>query len=130
MAKKGTIVFVDDDPIILETLEIELEQIYGNKYIFESAMNAKEALDIINVNKQSDKTISLVISDWLMPGMKGDEFLIEVYKRWPDIRCMMLTGQANEESIQNAINNSGMTICLRKPWTKEELIITIKNVLS
>ena len=65
-----------------------------------------------------------------LAGMKGDEFIIEVYKRFPAIRCMLLTGQANEDSVQNARDNANMTICVRKPWMKDDLVKAIERALN
>ena len=130
MDKKGVLIFVDDDPIVLETLEIELEPSFGKEYRFETAMDAQEALDLIQDGGDKKLKVFLIVSDWLMPGMKGDEFLIEVYKRWPDIKCMMLTGQANEDAVQNAKENSRMVMCLRKPWMRDELIAAVERALK
>jgi CheY-like chemotaxis protein len=70
------------------------------------------------------------VSDWLMPGVKGDEFLIEVYKRYPDILTVMLTGQADESAIARARREAHLHACLRKPWTEEELASAISMALE
>ena len=41
----------------------------------------------------------IIVSDWLMPGMKGDEFLIQVHQKFPHIVKVLLTGQADSEAI-------------------------------
>ena len=74
--------------------------------------------------------VLIIVSDWLMPGIKGDEFLIEVHKKFPGIVKVMLTGQAQEEAIQNARKNANLHACLSKPWKEDELIDTIKAGLK
>lgn len=128
--KQDILFLVDDDPIVLETLELELDAEFGSIFQFESAMDALEALEHITTIEEECHRVFMIISDWLMPGMKGDEFLIEASRRWPEIKCMLLTGQANEDSVKNAKDNSNMSFCMRKPWRRDELIKTIKNTLS
>jgi len=65
-----------------------------------------------------------------MPGVKGDEFLIEVYRRYPQIVTVMLTGQANNDAIENARMNARLHACVHKPWTERELIDVIESGLE
>jgi len=65
----------------------------------------------------------------LMPGMKGDEFLIKVHQKFPGIVNVMLTGQADEEAIKRAKNLANLHACIFKPWSEEELVETIKTGL-
>lgn len=130
MDRTNILFIVDDDPIVLETLEIELDDEFGDIFQFETAMDAMEALENITSSIHEGNNIIMIISDWLMPGMKGDEFLIEASSRWPEIKCMLLTGQASEGSVQNAKDNSNMSFCMRKPWRKDELVKMINVALS
>lgn len=74
--------------------------------------------------------IIIIISDWLMPGMKGDEFLISVHKKYPSIIKIMLTGQAAEEAIERAKNYANLYRCFSKPWESRELIETIQSAVT
>jgi CheY-like chemotaxis protein len=66
----------------------------------------------------------------MMPGMKGDEFLKAVQQKYPDVNTMILTGQANEEKLED-LRNSGVTnMVLSKPWNEQELINAINQLLS
>ena len=51
-------------------------------------------------------TVPVVISDHIMPGMKGDEFLVRVHALLPDTRTILLTGQAGVEAVGRAINGA------------------------
>jgi DNA-binding NtrC family response regulator len=72
----------------------------------------------------------VIVSDWLMPGVKGDEFLIAVHKRYPEIRAILLTGQAEEIAIARARNQANLFAYLRKPWTETELVGIIETALE
>ena len=67
-------------------------------------MNAEEALSILAELSHAGIDVSLVISDWMMPGMKGDEFLIHAHKLYPNIKSIMVTGHADHEAIERVKN--------------------------
>jgi len=91
------------------------------------AESADEALEIIEELYEEDHEIIVIVSDWLMPGMKGDEFLIQVHEKYPNIVKVMLTGQADDDAIERAQNEAHLHRCLYKPWNAKELIETIRS---
>ncbi|GGA56157.1 response regulator [Okeania sp. KiyG1] len=121
------IVCVDDELSILKSLEIELIEAFEDRYIYEFAETANEALEIIDELEREGTRIFIIVSDWLMPGIKGDELLIRVHNKYPQIIKIMLTGQADEESIERVIKEANLYRCLTKPWNNEELVSTIEN---
>lgn len=127
---KPVILCVDDEKVILDSLKIQLKKEFQDTYLYEAAESADEALEIIEELQEDDITILVIVSDWLMPGMKGDEFLIEVHKRFPKIVKIMLTGQADENAVEQAKKYANLHSCLHKPWNSEELIDNIKSGLS
>ncbi|MDJ0845639.1 response regulator [Crocosphaera sp.] len=127
---KPVILCVDDEKVILDSLKIQLKKEFQDTYLYEAAESADEALEIIEELQEDDITILVIVSDWLMPGMKGDEFLIEVHKRFPKIIKIMLTGQADENAVEQAKKYANLHSCLYKPWNSEELIDNIKSGLS
>ena len=58
----------------------------------------------------------MVVSDWLMPGIKGDELLIKVHQKYPKIITVMLTGQADVDAVERAVEEADLYCCLYKPW--------------
>ena len=129
MSKKA-ILCVDDEDIILTSLRDQLQSHFGDQYLYEFAENAEEALEVIAELDKDGLQILIIVSDWLMPGMKGDEFLIRVHQHYPHIVTVMLTGQANEEAIERTRRDANLHRCLYKPWTEEELIETLISGLS
>ncbi|MCA9798437.1 MAG: response regulator, partial [Cyanobacteria bacterium HKST-UBA04] len=72
----------------------------------------------------------VVISDFLMPQMKGIEFLKRVRAQCPDATLILLTGYADKENAIQAINEAGIYRYIEKPWDNEALKITIRNGLE
>ncbi len=128
MKKILNIVCVDDEKIVLDSLNSQLTRNFGNNYNYEFAESAEEALEIIDELRSDDEDIIyVVISDWLMPGMKGDELLEEVRKRVANVKTILLTGHVDSNVIR-AIEHSGKGIeCIYKPWNEEQLVNLIKG---
>jgi CheY-like chemotaxis protein len=127
---KPIILCVDDERVVLESLKMQLKSALGNAYLYEMAENADEAMELIQELAEEEINIILIVSDWLMPGMKGDEFLIRVHQQFPGIIKIMLTGQADEAAIERAQMHANLHRCLYKPWTEEELVETLKSGLA
>ena len=127
---KPVILCVDDEQIILQSLRTQLIEAFGNAYSYEVAEDAPEALELIDELKEEGGNIILIVSDWLMPGMKGDEFLIKVHQQFPTVIKVLLTGQADESAIKRAKEEANLHCCLSKPWSDTELIETIKSGLK
>lgn len=127
---KPVILCVDDERVVLQSLRTQLQEAFGDTYLYEIAEDANEALDVINELNEEELSIILIVSDWLMPGMNGDEFLIRVHQQFPNIITIMLTGQADQVSIERAKEEANLHCCLFKPWSEEELVQTIKSGLA
>ncbi len=126
---KPVILCVDDEDVVLNSLKIELKKEFQDEYFYEMAESADEALEIIE-ELQEKTDILVIVSDWLMPGIKGDEFLIRVHQRYPKIIKVMLTGQADESAVSRAKREANLHGCLYKPWNSKELMDLIKQGLS
>jgi DNA-binding NtrC family response regulator len=130
MRQKQAILCVDDESIILLSLKQELINFFGNKYIIETAMNAEIALEIIKDLDDDNVKIILILSDWLMPGLKGDEFLKIVREKHPDIKCIILSGHADSKVIEDIKEKINLIAYISKPWDTRELIQIISNNLE
>lgn len=116
---KPALLCIDDEQSVLNSLIIQLRDNLGDQYVYEAAMSADEALDVMEDLKNNNTEILVVVSDYIMPGMKGDELLIKIYNKYPDIIKIMLTGQATLEGVINAINNAKIYRYIAKPWEKK-----------
>ena len=129
---KPAILCVDDDRIILHSLKTQLKSAFGNTYAYEMAENGEDALELIEELSEdgSDENIVVIISDWLMPGMKGDELLIKIHQKLPKAIKLMLTGQADQEAIERAVSEAKLYKCVEKPWVECDLIDCINTATS
>ncbi|MGQ4650396.1 response regulator [Lyngbya aestuarii] len=127
---KKAILCVDDERIILTSLRDQLNNHFGKRYVYEFAESADEALEVIEEFNEDDITILIIVSDWLMPGMKGDEFLVQVHQRFPNIVKVLLTGQANDEAIERATKHANLHRYLPKPWDEATLIEVLESGLE
>jgi DNA-binding NtrC family response regulator len=125
----SAILCVDDEIMILESLREQLQRNFGDRYLYEVAEGVEEAWEVIEELYTEGIRLLVIVSDWLMPGIKGDEFLIAVHGRYPDIVTVMLTGQADESAIQRVRTEANLHACLRKPWSEAELVHTIETAL-
>jgi serine phosphatase RsbU (regulator of sigma subunit) len=128
--KKPAILCVDDEIIVLNSLKAELRVAFGERFIIEVAENATDALEIFTDLLVDDVEVPLVISDYIMPDMKGDELLTKIHKTSPDCIKILLTGEAHIEGITNAINNADLYRYITKPWDKSYLIVTIEEAVK
>ncbi len=96
MAKRR-ILFVDDDPNILSGIRRVLRPLRDD-FDLQFAESGREALEIM-----AGAEFDAVVSDMRMPGMDGAELLKRVQSLYPCTIRIMLTGQADEESILRTV---------------------------
>lgn len=125
MINKPVILCVDDEKMILDSLKVQLKNNFSDQFYYESAENAEDALELIEELVQDGLNILMIVSDWLMPGIKGDEFLIMVHHKYPKIINIMLTGQADCQAVEKAQQEANLLKCISKPWNEKELVETI-----
>jgi signal transduction histidine kinase len=125
------IICVDDEGVVLASLKEQLRRnlMDMGHCIIEVADTGDEALDIIAELKEENIEVALIISDQIMPGMKGDELLIQVHERYPEILKILLTGQANAEAVGNAVNQANLYRYIAKPWDETDLCLTVTEAL-
>lgn len=128
--KKEIIFCVDDEKMVLNSLKTELKNDFGGNYIIETAESGAESLEAIDNLLASGFEIPIVIVDYAMPNMKGDELLEKIHKKSPRTLKILLTGQATIEGVTNSINNAHLYRYIAKPWDTSDLILTINQALK
>lgn len=127
---RPVIMCIDDEPIVLTSLNLQLKQEFRDSYSLEMAEGPNEALEILEELKEDNTELLVVVCDWLMPGKTGDEFLIELHQNYPKTIKILLTGQVDRSAIERAKQYANLYACIPKPWTKQELISTIKSAIA
>ncbi len=126
---KRAILCVDDEPLILISLIQELKGAFKDSFVYEQALNAEMALETVAELEQEGIRLVLVLSDWLMPGMKGDEFLDRISREHPTIKTVMITGHADGNAVARIGHIDSVQAILQKPWDPDELIAIIRAAL-
>ena len=124
------ILCVDDEEMIINALKTELMNSIPSDIIIEIARSAEEAFSVIDESLQAGDKFILIISDQKMPGMTGEIFLSKLDKILPDALKVLLTGFADIDAIQYAINNANLYRYIQKPWDREDLILTVKQAID
>jgi len=123
------ILMVDDEKLILDSLRDQLQEMFGQRFLYEKAEDASEAWEVLEELTAERVLVVVVVSDWLMPGQRGDEFLAAVHARFPNIGCILLTGHADASAIRRAREDANVTEVILKPWSPEELRRAIESAL-
>jgi DNA-binding NtrC family response regulator len=117
-----TILLVDDEPEILAVLE-ELLLEFGFNVI--SKPDAIAALAAI----REGLSVDVVITDYRMPGMNGDEFILVLKRLLPTLPIIMLTAYGGVEIYLRSLS-LGVYEYLNKPVQIKELIRIINSALA
>lgn len=127
--KKPVILCVDDERIVLTSLKTELKDVLGDKCLIETAGGGEDALELFRELGEEGYEISLVIADYIMPDIKGDELLKHIHKISPKTLKVLLTGQAGIEGVTNAVNHANLYRYIGKPWENADLILTVTEAV-
>ena len=112
---KATVLCVDDEPGILEGLELHLRR----RFRVRTAGGGEEGLRLL---AEAKGPVAIVVSDMRMPGMNGAEFLTKVREQYPDAVRMLLTGQSDMDSAIAAVNQGQIFRFLTKPCPPDVLL--------
>ncbi len=116
-----TVLLVDDEPKLLQSLKAAL---YQEPFEILTAESAKEALEMLKT-----QPVDVVVSDEQMPQMSGSELLSRVRKLYPKTVRIMLTGKTSVASVMNAIYDGCVYRYLKKPIKPTQLVETINSAL-
>jgi CheY-like chemotaxis protein len=114
-----SVLIIDDDPYILETLRVGLTHISKN-YNCLSTSHPEDVLSILKKN-----TVDVLVTDLKMPKMDGFELISRVSREYPDLPCIVMTAHLTPE-LKDAFD--GSISFIEKPFKHShlhELIIKI-----
>jgi len=117
------ILIVDDQPSVAETLARTLARLVDSVEVM-TAANGQEALD-----KLSDHSVDMVITDYKMPGMTGLELIEALRKNKSQTPTMLMTGYPSSE-LQASARELGVGDYLVKPFPPERIRDAVLNILD
>lgn len=116
---------VDDDPLVTTSVEALLS--IETDYRIQTFNAPQDALAQIESDGLEP---DIIVSDFLMPGMDGIQFLSAAKKKLPQATLILLTGYADKENAIAAINEAGIYKYLEKPWDNQDLLQTLQQGLE
>ena len=123
MKNRIKILLVDDSP----TQRLEFQSILENAgYLVVSAHDGINALDHL---KNTSELPDAILSDIFMPNMNGFELCRKVKEIYPNIPCVILNAQQDEENLQKALDVGALDF-IEKPFTKIKILLRIANILK
>lgn len=128
---KLNIIYVDDQREVLSTLSKDL-QVFEKFIAVEECESANEALNLINEIDSAGDFVAVLISDHIMPGISGVEFLSQINSdgRFSLTKKILLTGQATHQDTITAINQASIEKYIEKPWNSGALVEAVKILLT
>ncbi len=119
---KETILFVDDEPNVLNGIR---RQFY-RKYDMEFAVNGHDAISLFS----SQQKFAVVVSDMRMPEMDGIELLSRIKAQSPNTVRVMLTGNSDQYTAMQAINEGSIFRFITKPCSPDNMASILDAALD
>ena len=119
---KAAVLLVDDDPLVLETLGLSLED---EGYGVTAATSGQRAVEGCR-----ERAFAVVICDISMPGMNGIETLRAIKELHPAVRTIVITGYADDIDTPVEALRLGVDDYLFKPFSNEMLLHSLARNLE
>lgn len=122
------VLLVDDVPQAARLLQMVFNGLGVHQvFIACDGMAAQEFLDAAD----DDEQVDLIVCDWKMPRMSGLALLRQVRTVYPEMPFMMVTGNAEAESVKEAIE-LGVDAYITKPFSprqvQEKLLVMMNGI--
>lgn len=118
-----TILLVEDEAAILKMTTTMLERL---GYIVLPANSPEEAIALAHA---STRQVDLLITDVVMPSMNGRELARTILNRFPDIKCLYMSGYTSNVIAHRGILDEGLNF-INKPFSKQELSVKLRDILD
>ena len=126
-----TLLIVDDDTLILDVLRIQLEHILPENVSIERASSGDEGLQLMKDFIQDGlPPVEIIISDYFMPGLTGTEVLLRAHVINSSSKKILLTGQADEATVNKILEETNLFHFMTKPWNGQELKERIEDYIQ
>jgi len=113
---------VDDDPHILQMLSLQLRKcVEKEPVLLDFFLKPEQVLLHIEELKKKNVPVRFLLTDFRMPGMSGYELIRLVKKTYPEIKCILLSGQADQYLVDELQKEGLLEAFVGKPWKEQEL---------
>lgn len=115
---KQPVLLVDDEQSLLDVLTAALEP----SFEVTTAKSAREADFLLQ-----KKTFKVVVSDHLMPGGNGMNFLVRAREEFPHMQRVLVTGYMKPEMLLRSVNEAALFRYLLKPVSLGEIVRVVED---
>ena len=110
-----TILIVDDEPVLLNILQLELEE--QSQLEVYTAVSGAQALQIVLYKK-----IDIILTDLTMPKMDGLNLLKSINEKKIHVPCKMVISGLPKEMYIKKLDGLGVSKYFEKPYSIQEII--------
>jgi CheY-like chemotaxis protein len=122
-AGSETILLVEDDNSVRDLTQRVLEMRGYN------VLPARDGADGLRIASGPDVRIDLIVTDVVMPGMNGREFVEAIHGRTPGIPVLYMSGYTDDDILRRGLNDSSVAF-LQKPFNAKSLARLVRSVLD
>jgi DNA-binding NtrC family response regulator len=124
------ILCIDDEAVILMALAMELRRGLGPSFIIETATSLEDLLEVAAEYLAEGKRLACVITDWIMPGARGEDIAQALRRLVPGLPVLLMTGHSDTSEAEKSIGEGGIFKVVKKPWRNKELLIALNELLN
>ena len=118
MVQRHTLLVVDDEPDVVQSLQDLLRR----EYRVLGATRARDGLRLLH-----EQPVNIVMTDQRMPEISGVDFLRSVRRDRPEAIRLLFTGYADIKAVIDAINEGHVYRYITKPWDPDELLTILRQ---
>ena len=120
--KRARVLLVDDEPLILSSYRRALRAINAEVVLAEDPLHAMELLE--------EQETDVIVADYRMPVMNGDELLERVRERWPDTVRLLVTGYSDAHMMEEVVRRGEVFRFLTKPCDTAKFREAVADALA
>jgi len=121
-ARKKTVLLVDDESAIALLFELELTRM--GYYV----LKAHSGAEANKISADFPTPIDVLVTDWHMPDVSGDELACELLVQRPDLKVILMSGYPEADAVAKAFPENQL-VFLSKPLSPAKLDETIRRLL-
>jgi CheY-like chemotaxis protein len=128
---KYAVLCVDDDPVILHLIDFQMKKLVNPvNTIVESTTDPTQVEEKLEEIKSYGLEPLFLMTDYQMPGMSGAQLIRKMKKINPELKCILLSGQANDVAVAELEDEKLLFSFIGKPWREDQMKEILRPLLS
>ena len=128
---KYAVLCVDDDPVILHLIDFQMKKLVNPvNTIVESTTDPAQVEEKLEEIRSYGLEPLFLMTDFQMPGMSGAQLIRKMKKINPELKCILLSGQANDVAVAELEDEKLLFSFIGKPWREDQMKEILRPLLS